>query len=90
MLSALVMPLVFAAALQPTAPTNICVNGACAAATAVSATANGIKFHPGHYYGSYNVDGTGAANQSEMNFVATLDTNVIGYMADYTWSAIEH
>jgi hypothetical protein len=87
MLSAVLMPLVFAAALQPSPPLNVCANGSC---ITTSATANGIKFHPGHYLGSYNVDGTGAPNQGEMNFLATLDSNVIGYMADYTWSAIEH
>ena len=76
------------AAVQPSAPTNVCVNGNCLKAS--TSTANGIKFHPGHYYGSYNVDGTGASNQYEMNLLATLDGNVKGYMAYYTWAAIEH
>lgn len=66
-----------------------------ASVTSGSIPVNLIKFHPGHYMLSANVNGqpTAAAgngrNQSEMTILGTHGVGIQGYIAQYDWTALE-
>lgn len=48
-----------------------------------------IKFHPGFYMGSNNVNGTGASNGSEFTILAASGAKVLGWFGIYTWRQFE-
>lgn len=48
-----------------------------------------IKWDVAHYMMSWNINGTGAKNQSEMNALAASGPAVAGYGANYRWGALE-
>ena len=68
-------------------------------ATATTQASGGavlVKFHPGHYMLSNNVDGdpivagggTTGRNQSEMNTLGAYGTNVQGYVSQWNWISL--
>jgi hypothetical protein len=57
------------------------------------ATGQPVKWHPGHYMGSNNINGSvtrgNGRNQNEMNILASSGANVLGYQPIYTWDVCE-
>jgi hypothetical protein len=57
------------------------------------ATGQPVKWHPGHYMGSNNINGSvtrgNGRNQNEMNILAASGPNVLGYQTIYTWDVCE-
>lgn len=49
-----------------------------------------IKFHPGFYMGSNNVNGTGASNGSEFTILAASGPKVLGWFGIYQWRQFEN
>jgi hypothetical protein len=80
------------AALQPSPPPQVCVNGKCATTPVPAAAASGtIKWNPGHYMASYGVVYGGNSTsfiQTETNDLNNQDA-MIGYRMAITWSSIE-